>query len=216
MSHVCTIAVNEWEWLENNPFTKIKKLKEPKGRDRYLSDKERSTLLEACKNPPYEHMHLIVIIALSTGARRNEIMNLKWPNTHLDRKQIVLRDTKNREHRVLPLSGYALGLMQEHYNSRRLDTEFVFPSIKGDKPYEIKKSWEGALKEANVNNFRFHDLRHSAASYLAMNGASLAEIAEVLGHKTLSMVKRYAHLSEAHTSGVVASMNEKIFGDQYE
>src|SRR4030095_105520 len=62
-----------------------------------------------------------------------------------------------------------------------------------------------------VYNFRFHDLRHSAASYLAMNGASLAEIAEVLGHKTLAMVKRYAHLSEAHTAGIVARMNKAIF-----
>ncbi|MFN0318453.1 MAG: tyrosine-type recombinase/integrase, partial [Burkholderiales bacterium] len=61
-------------------------------------------------------------------------------------------------------------------------------------------------------NFRWHDLRHSAASYLAMNGASLAEIAEVLGHKTLAMVKRYAHLSQAHTTKVVESMNQKIFG----
>jgi site-specific recombinase XerD len=69
-----------------------------------------------------------------------------------------------------------------------------------------------ALKTANIEDFRFHDLRHSAASYLAMNGATLAEIAEVLGHKTLSMVKRYAHLSEAHTSAVVKRMNEGIFG----
>jgi integrase len=69
------------------------------------------------------------------------------------------------------------------------------------------------LSRAKISDFRFHDLRHSAASYLAMNGASLAEIAEVLGHKTLQMVKRYAHLSEAHTSSVVAKMNERIFGN---
>jgi integrase len=67
---------------------------------------------------------------------------------------------------------------------------------------------------AGIEDFRFHDLRHSAASYLAMNGATLTEIAEVLGHKTLQMVKRYAHLSETHTHSVVASMNEKIFGGQ--
>ncbi len=72
--------------------------------------------------------------------------------------------------------------------------------------------WLTALEEAGIGNFRFHDLRHSAASYLAMNGASLAEIAEVLGHKTLQMVKRYAHLSDAHTAGVVERMNTAIFG----
>jgi len=68
------------------------------------------------------------------------------------------------------------------------------------------------MKTAQIEDFRFHDLRHSAASYLAMNGATLAEIADVLGHKTLAMVKRYAHISEQHTSKVVARMNENIFG----
>ena len=77
---------------------------------------------------------------------------------------------------------------------------------------DIQTAWENALKRAEIEDFRFHDLRHSAASYLAMNGASIAEIAEVLGHKTLQMVKRYAHLSEAHTAKVVQSMNERIFG----
>jgi len=76
----------------------------------------------------------------------------------------------------------------------------------------LRAPWLAALKKAGVADFRFHDLRHSAASYLAMNGASLAEIAEVLGHKTLQMVRRYAHLSEAHTAGVVSRMNAKIFG----
>ena len=74
-------------------------------------------------------------------------------------------------------------------------------------------SREEAIKKAKLKNFRFHDLRHSAASYLAMSGASLAEIAEVLGHKTLQMVKRYSHLSEQHTHGVVSKMNKKIFGE---
>jgi integrase len=216
ISHVCTIAVNEWEWLENNPMSKIKKRKEPRGRVRFLSDEEREALLKATQNAPYKHMHLIVVLALSTGARRGEIMGLKWPDIDLERGQIVLHQTKNNERRLLPLVGRAHELMQDQHNNRRTDTDLVFPSLKGDKPYEIKRSWEGALKEAGIEDFRFHDLRHSAASYLAMNGASLAEIAEVLGHKTLAMVKRYAHLSEAHTSSVVASMNEKIFGEYSE
>ena len=84
--------------------------------------------------------------------------------------------------------------------------------IEPQKPMDLRKAWEAALQQADIEDFTFHDLRHSAASYLAMNGASLNEIAEVLGHKTLAMVKRYAHLSETHTTGVVASMNERIFG----
>ncbi len=211
-SHVCTVATNEWEWLEDNPLRKIKKLKEPRGRVRFLDNDERKSLLLACKDAPYPQMYVIVVLALSTGARRSEIMNLRWANIDMEKKQIVLHETKNGERRALPLTGHAHELMKAHNKVRRIDTDLVFPSIVGDKPYEIKKSWEGALKKAGIKDFRFHDLRHSAASYLAMNGASPTEIAEVLGHKTLQMVKRYAHLSEAHTSSVVASMNEKIFG----
>jgi integrase len=77
---------------------------------------------------------------------------------------------------------------------------------------DLRKPWETALARAEIADFHFHDLRHSAASYLAMNGASLAEIADTLGHKTLQMVKRYSHLSEAHTAAVVSRMNERIFG----
>ena len=80
------------------------------------------------------------------------------------------------------------------------------------KPINIRSAFKYAMERADVKDFHWHDLRHCTASYLAMNGASLAEIAEVLGHKTLSMVKRYAHLSDGHLSKVLASMNAKIFG----
>jgi len=96
---------------------------------------------------------------------------------------------------------------------RNIASDLVFPSLtRPMKPWDSRSAWLSALKKADIQDFRFHELRHSCASYLAMNGASLAEIAEVLGHKTLQMVKRYAHLSEAHTAKVVQSMNERIFG----
>ena len=88
----------------------------------------------------------------------------------------------------------------------------VFPDATGKRPVGILEAWEYAVKRAGIADFRFHDLRHTCASYLAMNGASLLEIAEVLGHKTLTMVKRYAHLTEAHTRSVVERMNQAIFG----
>ena len=76
---------------------------------------------------------------------------------------------------------------------------------------EIRKRWERVVREAGLEDFRFHDLRHTAASYLAMNGASLLEIAEILGHKTLSMVKRYSHLTEGHTASVLGRMADVHF-----
>ncbi len=142
-----------------------------------------------------------------------EILNLIWSDIDFERQVIILHETKNGERRVLPVQGFALSLMKAHAKVRNLHCDYVFPSKKKCQPIDIRTSWENALAKSKIEDFRFHDLRHSAASYLAMNGASLAEIAEVLGHKTLQMVKRYAHLSEAHTSTVIASMNKKIFGD---
>jgi len=213
LSHAFTIAVNEWEWLEHHPLHKVAKLKEPRGRVRFLDDDERAALMNACKESQCPYLYMIVTLALSTGARFNEIMSLKWSDVDITRKAIILHDTKNNERRVLPLAGHALDLFKDHSKIRRIDSALVFPSLHdAKKPFNIRTSWNTAVKNAKLQNFKFHDLRHSAASYLAMNGASLAEIAEVLGHKTLQMVKRYAHLSEAHTSKVVASMNKKIFG----
>ena len=131
---------------------------------------------------------------------------------HLDKAAIVLHATKNREKRRVPLGEPGLGLLKAHAKVRRLDTGLLFPSpANPQKPISFKRSWNTALKQADIDNFKWHDLRHCTASYLAMNGASLAEIAEVLGHKTLAMVKRYSHLSDGHVSSVVASMNRKIF-----
>ncbi|MAS88209.1 MAG: integrase [Micavibrio sp.] len=213
LSHVFTIAINDWEWLEIHPVRKISKLKQPRGRVRFLSDDERKKLLKACKSSENPHLYKIVVMALSTGARKMEIVGLKWKDIDLERGTIILHETKNGERRVIPLAGYAHQIMKAHYKKRDKKCEYVFPSQSKCQPIDIRTAWENALINAKITDFRFHDLRHSAASYLAMNGATLAEIAEVLGHKTLQMVKRYAHLSEAHTHKVVASMNDKIFGE---
>ena len=212
ISHVFTIAVKEWGWVEDSPLRKVTKAKEPRGRVRFLSDDERERLLEFCQSSQNSHLYTIVVLGLSTGARKMEILSLCWKQVDFQRGIITLEDTKNGDRRVLPLAGRALTLMKAHAKIRRLGTDLVFPGQKPQKPIEIKKAWESAVAKAELVDFKFHDLRHSAASYLAMNGASLAEIAEVLGHKTLQMVKRYAHLSEAHTARVVANMNAKIFG----
>ncbi|MDO9268169.1 MAG: site-specific integrase [Methylobacter sp.] len=213
LSHAFTIAVNEWQWLEDSPMRKVKKPKESRGRVRFLNEDERAKLLTACKESSNSWLYTCVVLALSSGMRQSELMGLKWSDVNLNDRYIILHETKNGDRRRVPLFGLALSLLQEHAKVRRLDTQLLFPSNKDpQKPIDLRKPWETALKQADINDFHWHDLRHCTASYLAMNGASLAEIAEVLGHKTLQMVKRYAHLSDGHVSNVVASMNEKIFG----
>jgi len=210
LSHLFTIAVKEWAWADENPFLKVTKMKEPRGRIRFLSDDERQRLLEVCQKSESEYLYLIVMLCLSTGARKMEVLGLQWKDIDLKREKIILYDTKNKEVRSLPLKGRALELMEKHEKVRR--SEYVFPSKDGAKPVDIRTPWETALIKANITDFRFHDLRHSAASYLAMEGATLSEIAAVLGHKTMQMVKRYTHLTESHTANVVDRMNRKMFG----
>ncbi len=213
LSHAFTIAVNEWQWLEDSPMRKVKKPKESRGRVRFLDDDERTKLLSVCKESSNTWLYPCVILALSTGMRQAELMGLKWQDVNLKDGYLILHETKNGDRRRVPLSGLALALLQEHGKVRRLDSPLLFPSHRDpQKPIDLRKPWLIALKQTGIEDFHWHDLRHCTASYLAMNGASLAEIAEVLGHKTLQMVKRYAHLSDGHVSNVVASMNEKIFG----
>lgn len=224
LSHVFTIAVNEWGWLEDSPMRKVRKPKEPRGRVRFLSEDEkgpngeiiegeRTRLLNACKESKNPYLYTVVVLALSTGMRQGEILNLRWPDVDLQRSRMILHETKNGERRVVPLLGLAQQLLNEHSKVRRLDSDLLFPGRNHKRPVFIRTPWLEAVKAAGIDNFRFHDLRHSAASYMLMSGASLGEIAELLGHKTLQMVKRYSHLSDVHAAGVVGRMNERIFGE---
>jgi len=211
LSHAFTLAVREWQWLEASPLQRVRRLREPRGRVRYLSDEERPRVLAACQASHNRSLYPVVLLALSTGARKQEILSLTWHDIDLRRAQLTLPHTKNGEPRTLPLVGLALETVHTLARVRRIDTPLLFSRADGRAPIDLRYAWAQALEAAQIADFRFHDLRHSAASYLAMNGASLVEIAEILGHKTLQMVKRYAHLSVAHTAGVVARMNAAIF-----
>lgn len=219
LSVVLSHAVKEWGWLDDSPMRKVTKPRESRGRVRFLSDDERVRLLKVCKESNNPYLYPVVVLALSTGMRQGEIMGLTWDVVDLNRGRAILHETKNGERRAVAITGHVLELLKELGKVRKIDSNLLFPSKekapqKPQKPIDLRTPWETALKKANIQDFRFHDLRHSAASYLAMNGASLAEIAEVLGHKTLQMVKRYAHLSDGHTARVVESMNQRIFGQE--
>lgn len=211
LSHAFAVASKEWGWIDDNPLRNVTKKKEPRGRMRYLTDAEREALLQACSQSECSYLYAIVVFALCTGARKGEILNLKWANIDSGRQIAVFLDTKNDERRSVAITGHLHDLIRDLEKIRRIDTDLVFPRRDGQKPVELRTNWQKAVSAANIENFRFHDLRHSAASYLAMNGATLSEIADILGHKTLTMVKRYAHLSGDHTAKVIESMNRKLF-----
>ena len=213
ISHVFSIGVKKWGWISDNPVLKVTAPQQPAGRIRFLSDDERERLLIACKESPNSYLYTCVVLAISTGMRQAELMGLTWQDVNLKEGVIILHKTKNGERRRVPVTSLALDLLHAHAKIRRIDTTLLFPSpTKPQKPIELKKSWLNAMTKAGITDFHWHDLRHCTASYLVMNGASLAEVAEILGHKTLQMTKRYAHLSDGHVSGIVGAMNTKIFG----
>ncbi len=203
-------AIREWHWVSDNPLVRVTKKKEPKGLVRYLSDGERAALLKACRESKFRPLYLIVLFALTTGMRRGELLGLRWSDVDLERRVAVLHNTKNGDRRSVPIVPEVAELLRDHGRVRRLDNDFVFASG-GVDPVWPDKYWYRALDAAKIKDFRFHDLRHTAASYLAMSGATVPELAAVLGHRTLAMVKRYAHLSDQHTGAVVERMTRKYF-----
>jgi integrase len=220
LSHAFTYAVRELEWLEENPIRKMERPSEPEGRERYLDEDELDRLLASCKNSRNHLLYPFVLLALSTGMRYSEIANLyrampnpkpqgtAWGVIELERSRIVLHQTKNEQKRVIPLAGRAKKVLEDVFKSG--DSALLFPSSKDNsRPLAFRTAFENAASSAGIDNFRFHDLRHTCASYLVMNGASLAEVAEILGHKTLQMVQRYAHLSDSHVAGVLEKMNKR-------
>ncbi len=210
-SSVMSTAAREWFWLDSNPCANVVRPTEPRGRVRCLNEEERPRLLAACKNSEERRLYPLVVMALCTGARKGELISLKWQDVDLDRAIAILHHTKNGERRSLAITGLAAEVLQDWQSSSLTDEapNLVFPSCRGKATFP-QPAWNMAREDAGIEDFRFHDLRHTFASYLAMSGATLAELAEALGHKTLVMVGRYAHLTDGHTANVVARMTERF------
>jgi integrase len=178
---------------------------------RFLDDDERDGLLRACRASENSLLYPIVVLAIATGMRRGELMHLSWRQIDFTRNTITLHETKNGERHAVPLVGLARELLDDLHDNRRSDTDLVFPSAVVAKPIDITRAWRTAVAKAGLRDFRFHDLRHTTASYLAQRGATSIEIAAVLNHNTLAMVKRYAHLGESSVRQALIDMNEQIF-----
>jgi len=187
---------NDWNMVDNETLQivrKVKKLKEPPGRLRYLTPEEGRRLLAECKK---RLLREIVTVALNTGMRRGEILALKWENVDLRNGYLQVVQSKNGESRTIPINGAVREVLSG--TVRRLDVSFVFCDAKGRAMKEVGCSFDSACKRAGLYNFHFHDLRHSAASFMAMGGIDLLSIGKILGHKTFAMTQRYAHLSPGH------------------
>ncbi len=206
LKHMFTKAV-EWEMVEEDTLKKVRRvklLKEPPGRLRFLSKEETQALIEACS----PHLKPIVVTALNTGMRRGEILGLRWEQVDLKHGFILLDVTKNGERREIPINATLRATLESIPHGP--ESEHVFTDRNGRLFKGIKRSFKTALGRAGISDFRFHDLRHTFASQLVMAGVDITTIKELLGHKTLTMTLRYAHLAPSHKVNAVRVLEEKL------
>ncbi len=187
----------EWEKLELNPMKKVKLWKENNQRVRYLEKEEIKRLLENCP----DYLKPIVLVALNTGMRQGEILNLEWPDIDFHQELIYINDSKSGEPRKIPMNSITLAALGQRKKGR--GSSYVFSNKEGEPFRKVYKGFKAALRRAEISNFTFHDLRHTFASHLVMNGTDLKTVQELLGHKTFKMTLRYAHLSSDHKRNAV-------------
>jgi len=191
--HASNLGLKEWGWCKRNPFSMVKMEKENNARDRILVYEEEERLLNVCP----KWLKDIVTFALNTGARMGEILELTWKDVDLFRKVVVIYQGKTGRSKTIPLTSTGLEVLRARAKVRHLHTNLVFPSQSGTRisNRNLERAFTGALKKAKVDGLRFHDLRHTFASRLAMAGKDLYLIQRLLGHREPRMVQRYAHHS---------------------
>lgn len=210
------IDCRRWQKVLDNPVCYVKQAKENNLRVRFLDEGETRRLLHGCG----KHLRPIVITALRTGMRRGEILNLRWRDVDFNRRLIFVSKSKNGESRHVPISGDLFEVLAGLPS--RSKGGYVFPSFlprrrRGSEPpgadgpfVDVKNSFRSALKRAGIEDFRFHDLRHTFASHLVMQGANLNTVRELLGHKSLHMTLRYAHLSPGHNQAAIQLIDKAL------
>lgn len=201
----------DWEMVEEETLKRVRKVKlleESNRRLRYLSREECQALFQA-SDP---HLRPILITALNTWMRKEEILSLRWEeNVDLRHGFILLDRTKNGERREIPINSTLRAALQGL--TRRLDSPYVFcDPLTGQRYRDVKRSFASACRRAGIKDFRFHDCRHTFASQLVMAGADLMTVKDLLGHKTLAMTLRYSHLAPAHKRRAVDLLDEALNG----
>jgi len=200
------LAVREWEWCQRNPVLSVSMERESNGRDRWLTVEEEGRVLAACG--PW--LREIVQFALGTGMRMGEILSLSWRGVDLTRRTVMLFHSKNGERRTIPMNQTMLSLIKAKKEEAHLikqptgnviqlnaenPSDLVFRSKAGTsiESGHLRRSFRLALKKAGIDDFHFHDLRHTFATRLVQAGIELYKVQRLLGQKSPMMTQRYAH-----------------------
>lgn len=215
LRRIFSIAM-DWGKASDTPFKgkAVKFFKEEKFRLRFLTKEEIARLLISCEETPKAaHLKPIVVLALNTGMRKGEILNLTWDQIDFENRIITLTRTKTNEERHIPMNDSLISTLENIKNSY-VRSDLVFGRTP-EKPFlDVRRSFTAALKRASISNFRFHDLRHTFASHLVMGGVDLRTVMELLGHRDIKMTLKYAHLSPEHQLDSVEMLGKRIMPEE--
>jgi integrase len=197
LGHAFNVAIDEWEWIRENPVSRVS-FKELKAKtiDRWLTDAEEKKLIEASSDKLNGHLTDIIIIALNTGMSQEEILKLQWQKVDLFRRTITTTRKKTDKTRTIPINATIMELLKQRIKVRPINgSDYVFFNSTGNMidAGKLKKAFIKAVKDADIADFRFHDLRHTFATRLVQKGVDLYKVAKLLGHKDISTTQRYAH-----------------------
>jgi integrase len=221
--------------IEINPITHIEKRKEfdSEQKIRFLSDDERERLesaLAARDNRIHklnandesgvfaDFLYPAVLLSLNTGIRRNALFNLKWFDIDLSKRLIILRPeiSKNGKKELIDINDDAADVLSSWQEQNKFadDNDLVFPEIKGSRYMYVYREWQAVLKDAGIEKFRWHDMRHDFASQLVMAGIDIYTVCKMLNHSDVRITMKYAHLAPDRTKNAVQALNRRTKGDK--
>lgn len=190
-----------------NPMSDVEFMEEHNERNRFATQDEIKRLLA---NAP-RNLYPVIVTAINTGMRKGEILELEWKDVSFEQKTITVKNSKNGKKRVVPINAQLENILRECYN-RKPQAKFVFGSKKGERYQQISTLFKNLTVKSGIEDFKFHDLRHTFASYMIMSGADPVTVMQILGHSSLRMTERYAHLSQEHKLAAVEKLGEKLSG----
>lgn len=213
-SSALNYARREWGWEIPNPISG-RKLRVPEGRVRWLTRAQASALIRAAQSEPKApHLADFIQLALNTGMRRGELLGLEWRRVDLHHGGLVHlegRHTKAGRRRSIPLNREAHAALLSRLRFRAThcpDTPWVFCTVDGTRLRSLKRSFATACRQAGIEDFHIHDLRHTCAAWLVTAGVPLPEVRDLLGHSTVQMTERYAHLAPENVRLAVTRLEE--------
>lgn len=212
LSAAINYARKEWDWDIPNPAAG-RRLREPEGRLRWLTRAEAEALIRAAEaEPKAPHLPDFIRMALNTGCRRGELLGLEWRRVDLQRGLLYLEGnhTKSGRRRYVPLNQGARAALLNRLRFRAKHcpkSQWVFARWKGKRIHSVKTAFRSACKAAGIENFRVHDLRHTCAAWLVSAGVALPEVRDLLGHSTVTMTERYAHLAPENVRAAVQRLD---------